>query len=156
MYIYIYIYALVPGPSTPPMVWSPPSGPHPTTGGRGPFYTHSRHTLYNIMYILYTIFTDSIHLYTSLYTYYILFPLPHNIPPPQGGGGYQDHEGGRGWQVLMHIYIYIYEPGFTGPPLPPPQGILPPLWPVVGAYMCTYIVGFKSRSRSGSKNGHSI
>ena len=27
-------------------------------------------------------------------------------------------------------YIYIYEPGFTGPPLPPLQGILPPcgLW----------------------------
>ena len=41
------IYVLVPGPSTPPWYGPPHSGPPtPPQGGREPFYTHSRHTLY--------------------------------------------------------------------------------------------------------------
>ena len=99
--LYIYIYVLVPGPSTPPPQWYGP-GPTPPQGGGnhsidtlGTPYIHSIYNLY--------------WLYTSLYTYYILFPFPHNIPPPQGGGGYQDHWGwGRGGGRYWCIYIYIY------------------------------------------------
>ena len=40
-------------------------------------------------------------------TYYILFPFPHNIPPPPGRGGYHDHWG-EGWVGGSGPYIYIY------------------------------------------------
>ena len=53
--------------------------------------------------------------------------------------------------VCVSIYIYIYmSQASLVPPSPPSKVSSPPLWPVVGAYMCTYMVGFKSGSRSGS------
>ena len=105
----LYIYVVVPRRSTPPPWYGPPPpAPPPTTGGgREPFYTHSRHTLYTFyIHSIYNLYW----LYTSLYTYYILFPFPHNIPPPQGGEGYHDHwGGGRGGVAgtAAHIYIYL-------------------------------------------------
>ena len=90
---YLLFICISPSAVHPPQWYGPPPSGPPSQpqGGREPFYTHSRHTLY-------TFYIHSIYnrywLYTSLYTYYILFPLPHNIPPPQGGGGYQDHWGG--------------------------------------------------------------
>ena len=61
---------------------------------------HPTHTLY--IHCLYIHSTFYIHCYLSarlLYfviTYYILFPLPHNIPPPQGGRGVPWPLGGFG------------------------------------------------------------
>ena len=41
------------------------------------------------------------------FTYYILFPLPHNIPP-RGGVPWPLGGGWRGWRIYIHIYIYKY------------------------------------------------
>ena len=108
------------------MLLFPPSTQHtPTTGGEGELiFQHA-------YYILSSLTTSCSPLHTtyphhrggkgtylsarSLYfviTYYILFALPHNIPPPQGGrGGTMTIGGGRGgwrgWRIYnIHIVTY--------------------------------------------------
>ena len=81
------------------MVWSFPLRPlHPTTGGEEDHSIHTLGTPY--IHSIYALYIQSIQtLYISIfsiYTYYILFPLPHNIPPPQGGGGVPRPLGGGG------------------------------------------------------------
>ena len=83
------------------MLLFPPSTQHtPTTGGEGELI--SQHAYY-ILSSLTTSFSPlhttyphhrgeggtylSARLLNFVITYYILFPPPHNIPPPQGGEG---------------------------------------------------------------------
>ena len=100
--LYICIYVLVPGPSTPlspPMVWSPPPPATPILYTLGTPYIHS-------IYGLYTIYRDSIHLYTLTTSCSpFLTTYPHHTK-----GGTKTIFGGRGGvagtDAYLHIYIY--------------------------------------------------